>query len=437
MILSNLLWVEKSKIKNLNEIRQQLTVFSKYDNATPIETFEETEDYFGFPRNIIPVPEGTEDRRVKGNPIDITFKGKLRPIQEKVIQDWEQSYKNGNDDCIINLQTGVGKTIVAIKIASILKVPFLVIVPRERLVGQWIDQIKAFTDIEDVGIIQQNKCEYEGRSACVGMVHSICKDKYPDEFKKHFGLIIYEELHVLGAETFSLVVKMFPAKHFMGLSATLNRADGKQDAYFNHLGKNIITTEKRSQPDPRVFIYKYEGDSGRLPYWLDVNDPVKVRACILSNLANNEDRNDKIANFADLLMSKGLQTLVIGDRIAQLKEIEAILKAKGHEDIGLYISKTSDKRKRWLEKNGKCILATTKMLDIGIDIDTLRGLIFATPHSEVEQIVGRVRRINLNQPDPVVIDFHDIKYPVSKRWSDKRERYYNKENFIVKEVSDP
>jgi superfamily II DNA or RNA helicase len=183
-------------------------------------------------------------------------------------------------------------------------------------------------------------------------------------------------------------------------------------------------------------VHKYNGNSGPLPFWLDRTDAVKTRACILSNLAKNSERNKLIANFADVLMQKGLQTLVIGDRIAQLQEIENYLYRKGYYDIGLYISKTSDKKKRWLEKNARCILATTKMLDIGIDIDTLRGLVFATPQSEVEQVVGRVRRINPNVPEPIVIDIHDT-YEESKRWARKRMKYYEREGFEVNEVDSP
>jgi len=436
MILSNMLWVPQEGIKNVNDLRERLTVIPKYDNLNPIETFVEKDGYFGIPRNFMPVPEDCEDQRVTGSEAPIEFNGILRPMQEKVIQDWLALYRQGITDYIIQLQTGSGKTVVALKIASILRVPFLVIVPRERLLGQWMDEIKKFTTIQDVGRIQQNECDYEGKAACVGMVHSICKDKYPEDFKNHFGLVVYDEMQTLGAETFSEVAKMFPAKYRLANSATIYRQDGMHDTYFYHLGKNIVTSETKTQPNPKIFVHKYNGNSGPLPFWLDRTDAVKTRACILSNLAKNSERNKLIANFADVLMQKGLQTLVIGDRIAQLQEIENYLHRKGYYDIGLYISKTSDKKKRWLEKNGRCILATTKMLDIGIDIDTLRGLVFATPQSEVEQVVGRVRRINPNVPEPTVIDIHDT-YEESKRWARKRMKYYEREGFEVNEVDSP
>jgi superfamily II DNA or RNA helicase len=221
---------------------------------------------------------------------------------------------------------------------------------------------------------------------------------------------------------------MFPAKYRVGLSATLHRQDEMEDVYFYHLGKNIVSTEQKTQPAPKVFIYEYPGFSGKLPFWLDRTDAVKTRACILSNLADNQERNQVIAKLANQLIGSDRQTLVIGDRIKQLQAVEKLIT---DDKKGLYISKTSAKQKYWLEKQGMCILATTKMLDIGIDIDTLRGLIFATPRSEAEQIVGRIRRINPAVKEPVVVDIYDTCYPECERWFKKRLKYYTTEGFEI------
>jgi superfamily II DNA or RNA helicase len=152
-------------------------------------------------------------------------------------------------------------------------------------------------------------------------------------------------------------------------------------------------------------------------------------------LANNSDRNYIITYFADILINKGIQTLVIGDRISQLEEIQQMLIEKGHENTGLYIGKTPDKEKKRIEKEASCILATKKMLEIGIDIDTLRGIIFATPSSNVTQMVGRTRRINPIMPDPVVIDIIDTHYAEAKRWQASRSKWYQKEGFNTKYIA--
>ena len=433
MILSNMLWVPKEDIAHINSLKSNLTVKPKYDNKENISTFIETEDYFGLPRNYNLVPNDVIDKRVFPKKQNIKFTGELRPVQQSMIDDWQKLYDAGVDDWIIKGDTGIGKTVLMIKIACELGVPFLVVVPLERLMTQWIDQIKKFTNIKEVGIIRQDTCEYEGL-ASVGMVHSLCKDKYSEEMKNHFGLIIYDEIDKYGSEDFSKVVSMFPAKHRCGASATLKRQDGTENVYFYHLGRKIISTETKTQPNPTIFQFKYNESSGKLPHWIDIYDRIKTRAFLLSQIANNENRNYAIAEFASTLINKKIQTLVIGDRISQLEEIQKILVEKGHDDTGLYIGKTSDKEKKRIEKEASCILATKKMLEVGIDIDTLRGVIFSTPQSNVTQIVGRARRINPIMPDPIVIDIVDTAHKDAIRWFENRKKWYVAEGFKIKTI---
>lgn len=434
MIFSNMLWVSPEEITHKSALQKKLTVWPKFENKENIEAFIDGE-MFGIPRNFADIPVDAEDQTILPEKKDFEFTGKLRQVQQEMIDDWQNLYDKGINDWIIKADTGVGKTILMIKIACELKVPFLVIVPLERLMTYWIDQIKKFTTIEDVGIIQQDKCEYEGRSACVGMIHSVCKDKYSEEFKEHFGLIICDELHSTAAFQFSQVLPMFKARHRLGASATLERQDGMEKLYYMHLGKNIITTEIKTQPKPTILYYDFHTMSGKLPVWIDKYDRIKVRAYILSMLARNSKRNELIANFADILINKNIQTLIIGDRISQLEEIQQYLIDKGHDDTGLYIGKTPDKEKKRIEKESSCILATMKMLEIGIDIDTLRGLIFATPKSNVTQVVGRIRRINPTVPDPVVIDIVDTYHKEAKGWFNSRCKWYRQENFKITEVT--
>jgi len=74
-------------------------------------------------------------------------------------------------------------------------------------------------------------------------------------------------------------------------------------------------------------------------------------------------------------------------------------------------------------------------LEVGIDIDTLRGVIFATPQSNVTQVVGRARRINLTMPDPIVIDIVDIQHKDAIRWYESRKKWYKQEGFSIKTIT--
>lgn len=431
-ILSNMLWIPEDKASTA--LKNELTVQPRYEEIQPAQTYKEEAGWFGIPRNYYTNIE-YEDQRVVGKPINIQFTGTLRQSQKAAIKEWQKLYDQNISDWIFSLQTGGGKTILALYVAAQLGVPFLVIVPREQLMGQWAEKIIEFTNIKNanIGRIQQKKCDYENKPACVGMIHSICKDQYPEEFKNHFGLVVIDEGHIAPAQTFSEVLGMFPAAHRLALSATVDRSDGMIDVLFHHVGKNIITS-KKTQPKPTVGIVKYKGQSAKIPSW--ATKKIQQRAWILSHLATNKERDFLIAKCTDALLNKGLRTLVVSERIHQLTQIEQILRQQFDQDnIGLFISDTKDEKKKALLDNGRCLLCTSRMIDVGIDKDTFRGLVFATPTSDVRQVVGRIRRINDAMPDPIVIDVIDYAYKQTQFWAKKRLKWYEDEGFDVQEVA--
>ena len=136
------------------------------------------------------------------------------------------------------------------------------IVPRDRIVDQWIERLLEHTDLkrEDIGIAQADKCDFRGKKVVVGMVHSLCKDKYGEEFKRYFGTVFMDEVHTAGAETFSRVLAMFPAKYRIGVSATLKRADGMHDLYKLHIAQVHLKMEGGVESKPMILLREYKGE---------------------------------------------------------------------------------------------------------------------------------------------------------------------------------
>jgi superfamily II DNA or RNA helicase len=371
---------------------------------------------------------------VTNTPIEIPFIGEMRDYQEPVILDFADRFQKGHTDLILSAETGSGKTVMLLKMWSMLKVRALVIVPKSDLMEQWISRIKQFTGLEDcdIGIARQKVCEYRDKKIVVGMIHSLCKDKYPVSFKYNFGLVIFDELHKLGAFTFSKVGGMFPAKYRLGATATLRRSDGLAKVFYSHLGNEVIRPLRGGQPIPKIVVVKYSRSSGKIPHW--ANTRVKRRGVLFSALAKNPERIDWIARLTKEVYDTGRQTLVIGERILQLENIIRFLTMQYEvdpKDIGLYIGKTTASERKRIAENCKIIMATTSMLSLGTDIPTLRGLIFATPLADVEQPIGRICRLCSDTQSPIVIDFVDSSYPEANRWFLGRLRFYNKKDWEV------
>lgn len=431
-----LLWVPRDEIYDLEKVKGKYTFTPKYSNLEPVPAFEVNDDFFGFPRHSLIEAARRSDGTFPGKAVSVRFLGTLRGPQISVVEEFVESMMEGEYDLILEADSGSGKTVMLLNMWAELKCTALVVVPKTDLINQWRDKILKFTDLpsDRIGIARQGVCEYEGKSIVLGMVHSLCKDRYPQGFKDHFGLVIFDELHKLGAFYFSKVAGMFPARYRIGATATLKRSDGMEEVFLSHLGRRTIRPKKSTQPIPRIIVYSYPFTSGRIPGYL--TEAIMRRGSLFTMLARNSHRTRILAQLIKQVIDSDRQTLVVSERTEHLRKLKKILQEFGYAEskLGLYLGRTSDKERERVSKECICILATTSMLSLGTDIPTLRGIVFATPVSYVEQPIGRICREG-ETIEPVVIDFLDIEYPEAMRWYQTRQKFYNSKRCEVVPVS--
>lgn len=431
-------WVDDSEIHNIEEFKEAFTFKPKYEDSQSVCTAMRKNGAWGFPRNS-EIPEGAVvvDETTLGVkiPKPVEFLGEMFDYQETAILAFMENTKRGKFDLILSAATGAGKTVMLIKMWTLAQVPLLVIVPKSDLIEQWRERIKKFTGLEDedIGLARQNTCSYKGKVVVLGMLHSICKDKYSEDFKNHFGMVVFDELHKLGARTFSQAGGLFPARYRLGATATLRRPDGMSDIFYSHLGNEVVKPKKGDQPEPKIIVVKYGVSSGKIPGW--ARKKMQRRGLLFSLLCSNVDRTDWIAYYTNELYKTGRQILVLGERIAQLKSIISLLTSGRYgvplKEVGLYIGKTSPKRREEIAEKCKIIVATTSMLSLGTDIPTLRGLVFATPLADAEQAIGRICRFSLETFRPVVIDMVDNRHKDCFIWSRARLSLYDRKGWEV------
>lgn len=416
---------------DVDALRKELTISGKYDNKESVPVYDDSIDgLFGLPRYKAGMFDYGEfvDETTDGNPASFEFVGLLRDAQIPVIEQYADSLKDHNS-MILESPTGSGKTVMAIRCAQLVGRQTLVIVTKTDLVKQWMDRIVAFTNLtyDDIGLVQQDTCTYKDKPFVIGMIHSLYRRDYGEEFRNSFGLVIFDEVHRLGAYHFSKVAGMFPARRRLGCSATPHRSDEMDDVFIGHLGTHRILPVTVEQPIPKVAFWKYKKSSGDVPSYL--RETIQRRGVLLSKLASNKDRTETIAKATKAVAASGRRTLVISERIYQLEDLAHALKRLGipERDIGMYLGSTLPDERERIANECKIILATSKMLSEGTDIPTLRGLIFATPMiSEVTQTVGRIRRICSEEKEPFVVDFVDTEYRETAEWANRRHGIYKK-----------
>ncbi|MEI7929378.1 MAG: KamA family radical SAM protein, partial [Verrucomicrobiales bacterium] len=113
-----------------------------------------------------------------GDPIELVFEGSLRDIQQQTIDATLKIYEQFGGG-LISLDTGLGKTVVALKLISLMKVKTLIIVHAEFLLEQWIERIKQFLpDARELDVLPNELSGPIGdevHSPVEGIVH-----RYPD-----------------------------------------------------------------------------------------------------------------------------------------------------------------------------------------------------------------------------------------------------------------
>lgn len=156
----------------------------------------------------------------------------LRPYQNEAIEAIYREWKNGNKRTLLNLATGLGKTIVFSKVAERFAKNggrVLILAHREELLNQAAEKIKKITGL---------KCVYEKAkitsigSDCkivLGSIQTISRPTRLCKFgKAYFDLIIIDEAHHCMSETYQRVLEYFDKAYVLGVTATPNRGDKKE-----------------------------------------------------------------------------------------------------------------------------------------------------------------------------------------------------------------
>ncbi len=157
-----------------------------------------------------------------------------RPFQSEALDALKQARGRG----IVVLPTGAGKTHVAIMAIDKWRRSTLVVAPTLDLVRQWYDILRTSFGVE-VGVVGGG--EYSLRPLTVTTYDSAYL--HMENLGARFGLVVYDECHHLPAEAYSLSAQQCLAPFRLGLTATLERADGREAVLSKLIGPVVYRKE--------------------------------------------------------------------------------------------------------------------------------------------------------------------------------------------------
>lgn len=165
--------------------------------------------------------------------ISVGLMGNFKPRehQEKALSAWQFSGQQG----VVVMPTGSGKTLFATMAIASVQRSSLIVVPTIDLLYQWKSVIEKSLSFSP-GILGGGHKEI--KSITVATYESA--RLYIEKIGNMFGFIIFDECHHLPAPHYQIIAKASIAPFRLGLTATVERADGGEKVIFDLLGPLVF-----------------------------------------------------------------------------------------------------------------------------------------------------------------------------------------------------
>jgi superfamily II DNA or RNA helicase len=411
-------------------------------NAVPrYKVYKETDDAFYLPKHFgvekHGVPKETTRDVATTDERFWAFAGGLRSQQLPVVNAFLLPQPH---DGVLSLHTGGGKTVCALYIASQLRLPTLVIVHNSFLRDQWEERVKAFLPNARIGRIQGDVCEVEGKDVVIAMLQTISMKELPIATFKPIGFVIVDECHHIASEVFVQALPKVTSKYMLGLSATPTRKDGLMFVAHWFLGPLLYNSDKGDieDPDINVEVYEYKNDDPTFNEIIYNRQGVMFTSLMINKLAECENRTGWLSDIiADVLTeSPHRQMLVLTDRVQHTKDILAALPPSIRARSAILSQGVHASKRAEFCESCSVLIATYAMCKEGFDVPTLNTLLMATPRPDIDQIVGRILRVekSARKVHPLILDVVD---PQFRRQFQERNALYKKRSYLVTKMEIP
>ena len=355
---------------------------------------------------------------------DTTLAGKkfeLRDYQKEAAQVFFASGSEKGGSGVIVLPCGSGKTVIGLAAMALIQTKTLILTPNISASRQWIreicdktnltiDQVKEYSgEVKEIGpvtvatyqILTQRKRVKkpgeENNTENLEMSDEEVKKElanFPLFSQQKWGLMIYDEVHLLPAPVFRLSTEM-QATRRLGLTATLVREDHKETEVFSLIGPKKYDIPWRVL-EAQGWIASADCNEIRIPMEAELKmkyalAPVREKITLAST---NPEKNDIVHRLLNYFNKPDDRILIIGQYIEQL---EGLSKELG---IPLITGKTANKDREKLYaafRDGSLKnLMVSKVGNFAIDLPDANVLIqisgtFGSRQEEAQRL-GRVLR---------------------------------------------
>jgi superfamily II DNA or RNA helicase len=160
--------------------------------------------------------------------LDFLQHREARPYQNEAVQAWNRAGRRG----VVVLPTGAGKSHVAHMMMQQVGRSTLIVVPTLDLMHQWQAGLEKGFRLERVGLLGGGEHDLQPVTVTTYDSAAIHMERYGDRF----GLLIFDEVHHLPGPTYLQAARMSLAPFRLGLTATPERQDGREQVLQDTIG---------------------------------------------------------------------------------------------------------------------------------------------------------------------------------------------------------
>lgn len=270
----------------------------------------------------------------------------------------------------------------------------------------------------------------------MALLQSLSRKGVVDPRVKDYGQIIVDECHAVASETFEAAVDVAPAKYVLGLSATVDRKDGRHPLIMMQCGpvRHRVDPRTLARREPFDHLVYVRPTAFRMPVGKVGEDGRVDYSGLCRALVADAARNRQIVQDVLSSVEEGRSPVVLSDRREQVEGFAKELEGKVQNVIlllgGMGRRQLKDVRERILsisDSEPRVILATGSFLGEGFDDARLDTLFLASPISwkgRLTQFAGRLHRLHDGKREVRIYDYVDLNVAICARMYDRRAKGY-------------
>lgn len=373
------------------------------------------------------------------------------PYQSEAIDTWHANNKRG----VISLPTGAGKTFIAILLIEDTQRPTLVHVPTIDLMHQWYDVLRDHFG-EEVGLYGGGNHELSDLTVTTYQ-SAVMHAPY---YGNRFGFAIYDECHHLPGDQYQYAAISSIAPFRLGLSATPDRVDGKENRLYELVGECCYEAKVQDLSGDTLAPYRVVTmaidmeDTERIQYlearrtYLDFLRKTNINMGTSSGWRNflwktsqsdegrvafKAYRTQKQLSFASKAKQEWVWKLIQrhrGDRIIIFTQDNDTAYDIGTRFFLPVLTHQTKQKERKSFLNGfregsYSVLVTSKVLNEGVDVPEANVAIIVSGSGSIREHVQRLGRILRKKEGKQAVLYELISKQTGEHYVNKRRRQHN------------